>query len=198
MEISNMNLEEIEARLAEISVEVETRSGEELEKLEKEKQKVEKEKLEAERAKLEAEKELQEIKKELEEQDNEDEEKEEKTSKRAKWEFVNKEVKNGFMKKIIICVITIFCIALVIILMSNLFDSSDISNTVGNIRNYGYASEDGGWIYFLSPNEENSKVGIFKVKNNGLMVNVAISFKIPNASTVTIVRLQRFFLIRFR
>lgn len=36
MEISNMNLEEIEARLAEISVEVETRSGEELEKLEAE------------------------------------------------------------------------------------------------------------------------------------------------------------------
>ena len=95
------------------------------------------------------------------------EEKEEKTSKRAKWEFVNKEVKNGFMKKIIMCVITIFCVALVIILMSNLFDSSDISNTIGNIRNYGYASEDGGWIYFLSPNEENSKVGIFKVKNNG-------------------------------
>lgn len=100
-------------------------------------------------------------------EEKEEKEKEEKTSKKVKWEFSKKEEKKGFMKKIIMCVITILCIAVVIILMSKLFDSSDVSNTIGNIRNYGYASEEGGWIYYLSPNEDSSKVGIFKVKNNG-------------------------------
>ena len=40
-------------------------------------------------------------------------------------------------------------------------------NTIGNIRNYGYAVESDNWIYYLSPNEDSTEIGIFKVKNNG-------------------------------
>ncbi len=40
-------------------------------------------------------------------------------------------------------------------------------NTIGNIRNYGYAAKSGKWIYFLAPNEDSSQVGIFRVKEDG-------------------------------
>lgn len=40
-------------------------------------------------------------------------------------------------------------------------------NTIGNIRNYGYGAISGNYIYYLSPNEDSSKVGIFRIKNDG-------------------------------
>ena len=47
------------------------------------------------------------------------------------------------------------------------FASGETGNSIGNIRNYGYAAENGGWIYYLSPNEDSTEIGIFKIKNNG-------------------------------
>ncbi len=51
-------------------------------------------------------------------------------------------------------------------------------NTIGNIRNYGYAATSGNWIYYLAPNDDSSQVGIFRVKKDGtdkeeLYMNVA-------------------------
>lgn len=40
-------------------------------------------------------------------------------------------------------------------------------NSIGNIRNYGYGAKSGNYIYYLSPNEDSSQVGIFKVKKDG-------------------------------
>lgn len=53
-------------------------------------------------------------------------------------------------------------------MLSHLFTQGETEgNTIGNIRNYGYAVEDGNWIYYLAPNEDSSQIGIFKVKSNG-------------------------------
>ena len=91
---------------------------------------------------------------------------EEKTD--AKWEVAGKKDKKGMFKKVILCLVTIACIALIIFLVSVLLDKSvKEGNTIGNIRNYGYAAENNGWIYYLAPNEDSTEIGIFKIKNNG-------------------------------
>lgn len=90
-----------------------------------------------------------------------------KKEKKGDWEVSKKKEKNGLLKKVLLCVLTILCIALVIFGISKLFTASNVGNTIGNIRNYGYATENNGWIYYLSPNEDSTEIGIFKIKNNG-------------------------------
>ena len=51
--------------------------------------------------------------------------------------------------------------------MSNALVNNKPGNTIGNIRNYGYAVENNNCIYYLAPNEDSTQIGIFKVKNNG-------------------------------
>ncbi len=71
------------------------------------------------------------------------------------------------MDKVIIIVCCIF-ICISIALLYGAYAMRDIpGNTIGNIRNYGYATEQDGWIYYLAPNEESTQVGIFKIRNNG-------------------------------
>lgn len=97
-------------------------------------------------------------------------EKKEKKSKKqndGNWKVSGVKDKKDLLKKIIICTITVFCITLVILLISNLLGSNKIGNSIGNIRNYGYAAENNNWIYYLSPNEDSTDIGIFKIKNNG-------------------------------
>lgn len=67
---------------------------------------------------------------------------------------------------IIICAI-IFCVIVAIVLCLLFFRKSGVGNTIGNIRNYGYATIQNNSIYYLSPNEDSSKIGIFKVNKNG-------------------------------
>jgi len=43
----------------------------------------------------------------------------------------------------------------------------DILSKVGNLREYGYADRDNGWIYYIAPDSELSKMGIYKIKENG-------------------------------
>lgn len=98
------------------------------------------------------------------------EKKKEKKSKKEKngvWEVSKKKEKKGLIKKVIVCALTVLCVALVIFFISKLFTGSNVGNTIGNIRNYGYATESNGWIYYLSPNEDSTEIGIFKIKNNG-------------------------------
>lgn len=72
-------------------------------------------------------------------------------------------------KRIIICI----CVLLILLILALLYYffaigvNNKTGNTIGNIRNYGYAAKQGNWIYYLAPNEDSSQVGIFKVKNNG-------------------------------
>lgn len=84
------------------------------------------------------------------------------------WKVSREKNKKGTLKKVITCIITIIIVAAIIFCMSKLLNNSKaVGNSIGNIRNYGYAAEDGGWIYYLSPNEDSTEIGIFKVKNNG-------------------------------
>ncbi len=72
------------------------------------------------------------------------------------------------MDKIIIG--TFIAIIFVTVLLGLIFvnsSSNTIGNSIGNIRNYGYAAKQGKWIYYLSPNEDSTQVGIFRVKENG-------------------------------
>ena len=43
----------------------------------------------------------------------------------------------------------------------------DILGKIGNLREYGYADRDNGWIYYVAPDSELSKMGIYKIKENG-------------------------------
>ena len=88
----------------------------------------------------------------------------------GKWNIskenkVNDEKKYKLGKLIgIISLILIFFILVLIYIYGN---TNKIGNTIGNIRNYGYAAEQGNWIYYLAPNQDSTQIGIFKVKKDG-------------------------------
>lgn len=91
-------------------------------------------------------------------------EKKEKKEKKINWKISDKK---DFIKKCAIAVIGILLVILIVCLISKFASNGNVGNTIGNIRNYGYATENDGWIYYLSPNEDSSKIGIFKIRNNG-------------------------------
>ncbi len=100
----------------------------------------------------------------LEEIANEEKNNGETTSEEKKTE--NSEAKSKKILPILIVVILIV-IALAVAAKVTVFDKKGNGNTIGNIRNYGYGAVSGNWIYFLSPNENSSNVGIYKVKKDG-------------------------------
>lgn len=61
--------------------------------------------------------------------------------------------------------IIIVAVALGILMFNK--TKAEEGNTIGNIRNYGYGAISGKYIYYLSPNEDSSKVGIFRIKKDG-------------------------------
>lgn len=67
-----------------------------------------------------------------------------------------KKYKRIFLVALIVIIFLIICI--------NVFDTKSVGNTIGNIRNYGYMTQSGNWIYFFSPNKESTEVGVFKIK----------------------------------
>ena len=77
-----------------------------------------------------------------------------------------KSKKTVFSKVLILAIIMIILVAVAIIVIFS-SQSIKLGNTIGNIKNYGYATIQGKWIYYLCPNEDSSKVGIFKIKTNG-------------------------------
>ncbi len=80
-----------------------------------------------------------------------------KTKKESTGKVKEKILRNKFILIIVLLVI-------LIIVLACIFNAKKVGNTIGNIRNYGYATEQNGWIYFLSPNEDSTQVGIFKIK----------------------------------
>ena len=94
------------------------------------------------------------------------EEKKEKTN--SKNESKNEKKGNKkifFIVGIIILLVIIACVAFFV--YKNYKNTTGVGNTIGNIRNYGYAAIEGNWIYYLAPNEDSSQVGIFKIKTDG-------------------------------
>ena len=93
--------------------------------------------------------------------------KEKAPKKEGDWKVSKGKNKKGFVKEIVICIIAVLFIAAIILVLANLMISNKPGNTIGNIRNYGYAVENNNWIYYLSPNEDSTEIGIFKIRNNG-------------------------------
>lgn len=75
--------------------------------------------------------------------------------------------KNSLVSVLFIAILLVLIIGGAFVISHLFTKGGSEGNTIGNIRNYGYAVEDGGDIYFLSPNEDSSQIGIFKVNSNG-------------------------------
>lgn len=96
-----------------------------------------------------------------------EETKKESTEKTEKFEKVEKD--RNLEKKVKLNRICILLIVLAVIIgIACCFTSvNKVGNTIGNIRNYGYAADQGNWIYFLAPNENSTEVGIFRIRKDG-------------------------------
>lgn len=47
-------------------------------------------------------------------------------------------------------------------------ESNTVGNTIGNIRNYGYAVTDNDYLYFMCPNDEGTAIGIRRIAKDDL------------------------------
>lgn len=93
---------------------------------------------------------------------------EKKSNKKEVKEENGQNAKTCKISKKSIIVIVVVAIALVICLViGSLLSKKGVGNTIGNIRNYGYATINGNYIYYLAPNEDSTAVGIFKIKKDG-------------------------------
>lgn len=72
---------------------------------------------------------------------------------------------------IIIAAIVVAVIALVLVVLVNrgVFEKNNvIGNSIGNVRNYGYATYQKGWVYYVAPSDGKiENVGIFKSRLDG-------------------------------
>lgn len=93
----------------------------------------------------------------------------EESKKATKGEEVIKEKDNSSNPKDskLWILVVIIAIVLAIGLMVMLLTKNGVGNTIGNIRNYGYATINGNYIYYLAPNDDSTAVGIFKIKKDG-------------------------------
>ncbi len=92
---------------------------------------------------------------------------ESKKTEEKKEESKKSEGKKSFKlsKEIIVCIA--FVVIAIVLIVCMMLSGKKVGNTIGNIRNYGYATIDGNYIYYLAPNEDSTSVGIFKVKKDG-------------------------------
>lgn len=109
----------------------------------------------------------EEVKKEEKKAKKEKVKKEKTPKKEGEWNVAKDKNKKGFVKEIVVCAIFVLLITVILCLMSSMLINNKAGNTIGNIRNYGYAVENNNWIYYLAPNEDSTEIGIFKIKNNG-------------------------------
>lgn len=82
-----------------------------------------------------------------------------------KFKVAGSDKKKNKINLIIAIVIVLILGVIIAVCMKFANNSNKVGNTIGNIRNYGYGTSDGKWIYYVSPNEDATKVGICKVKN---------------------------------
>lgn len=65
-----------------------------------------------------------------------------------------------------IAVVAILIIALISVLITNAA-TGKVANTISNIRNLGYSTVNGNSIYYIAPNQDSTKIGIYKANKNG-------------------------------
>ena len=101
--------------------------------------------------------------------EKDDEKQKEDDAKKASFKVSKEKVKFSGNKitSIAFTVCIIIVAVLLGILIFNKTKTKEEGNTIGNIRNYGYGAISGNYIYYLSPNEDSSKVGIFRIKKDG-------------------------------
>lgn len=168
----NKLCEECQSKLLEELSKEETTESNEAKEEQKEKKKEKKNKKEKsskkdkkEENKEEASKETkEEVKEEKTENKKESKKDEEKKSSTFK---ISNENKNDKRNIIIAAAIIIVLVLVGILLVLKLVGTNSVGNTIGNVRNYGYSTSDGKWIYYLSPSEDTEQVGICKVRTNG-------------------------------
>ena len=73
----------------------------------------------------------------------------------------------NIIDKIIVTVCIIFIILSIALACYSYITREIPGNTIGNIRNNGYATEQGNWIYYIAPVEKSTEYGIYKIKKNG-------------------------------
>ena len=68
-----------------------------------------------------------------------------------------------------IIVLTVVALILGILINRGVFEKSNyVGNSIGNIRNYGYATYQKGWIYYVAPSDGKiENVGVFKSRIDG-------------------------------
>lgn len=88
----------------------------------------------------------------------------EEENNKEETEKVEKKKSNKKINKKMLGIVLLVVILIAVIALITSFAGKTVGSTIGNVRNYGYATESGNWIYFLSPNEESTQVGIFKIK----------------------------------
>ena len=89
---------------------------------------------------------------------------------RLKEKIVNSKIYQKYdklNKKIKYAILTCFLILIVLLILAILPKYNKIGNSIGNIRNYGYVASEGKWIYYLSPNEDKTQIGIYRTTKNG-------------------------------
>lgn len=82
-----------------------------------------------------------------------------------------KEKKGGNKKTIIICVIAVLiivAIVLCVLIFKKNSSENAVGNNIGNIRNYGYVTEDDKYLYFMAPNDDGTALGIRKISKDDL------------------------------
>ena len=70
-------------------------------------------------------------------------------------------------KKIKKCICGCLILIVVFLIIILLPKYNKIGNSVGNIRNYGYVASEGKWIYYLSPNEDRTQIGVYRTDKKG-------------------------------
>lgn len=93
--------------------------------------------------------------------------KEKETKKDTKESNKSENTSNVPSKTTIIVGIAIVAVLLICLILGIVLSGGGVGNTIGNIRNYGYSTTDGKYIYYLAPNEDSTAVGIFKIKKDG-------------------------------
>ena len=82
------------------------------------------------------------------------------------------------LKYTVISVIAVAAILIIVYLLyyfGFLKINNKIGNSIGNIRNYGYATTEGNHIYYISPSEKGDKISIYKCKKNGKNIETLLT-----------------------
>lgn len=103
---------------------------------------------------------------EIEENEKENDKAQEKKETGKKFKIAKEKFENKNFELAVVFLIIVAFIVVVTALLINIVNTGNVGNSIGNIRNYGYAAEEGNYIYYLAPNADSTQIGIFKIKKD--------------------------------